>query len=92
MGFLFPTGTNMVETKFPKGKAKVLTSVKAKEDGMVDPRVQMTVDKYRKAKQQRDQQKSQHEQGETSKAGAMRPRVTSSILLNKWQRQQEKDY
>ena len=27
-----------------------------------------------------------------SRDGAMRPRVTSQILLNKWQRQKEKDY
>ena len=49
-------------------------------------------DEYKKAKQQRDQQKSLYEQGEISKAGVMRPRVTSRILLNKWQLQKEKDY
>jgi hypothetical protein len=27
-----------------------------------------------------------------SRAGAIRPRVTSCILLNKWQRQKEKDF
>ena len=40
----------------------------------------------------RDQQKSWYKQGEMSRDGAMRPRVTSQILLNKWQRQKEKDY
>jgi hypothetical protein len=28
----------------------------------------------------------------TSRAGALRPRVTSRVLLNKWQHQKEKDY
>jgi hypothetical protein len=37
------------------------------------------------------QQNSQYDQPETSKAGEMRRRPTSRILLNKWQRQQEKD-
>ena len=43
-------------------------------------------------KKHRDQQKSQYEQGETSKDGTTKPRVTSRILFNKWQRQKEKDY
>ena len=43
-------------------------------------------------KRRHDQQKSRYEQGETSRNGAIRPRVTSQILLNKWQRQKEKDY
>ena len=43
-------------------------------------------------KRRRDKQKSRYEQGETSKEGATKPRVTSRILLNKWQRQKEKDY
>ena len=72
-------------------KTKVLTSTKAREDRSVDPKVQISANKYKDAKQQRDQQKSRYEQGETSRAGAMRPRVTSRILLNKWQRQ-KKDY
>jgi hypothetical protein len=75
-----------------KGKAKVLTSAKAKEDGSIDPKVQISAIEYKKAKQQRDQLKSRYEQGETSRAGAMHPRVTSRILLNKWQCQKEKDY
>ena len=75
-----------------KGKMKALTSAKAKEDGSVDPKVQISANEYKEAKQQRDQQKSRYEQGETSRASAMRPRVTSRILLNKWQCQKEKDY
>lgn len=82
----------MVEFKFSKGKAKVLISTKAKEAGTVDPNAQMMTNEYREAKQRHDRQKSRNEQGETSKAGAMRPRITSQILLHKWQWQQEKDY
>jgi len=65
-----------------KGKTNVLTSAKAKENGLVDPKVQISTNEY---KQQRDQQKGQYEQGETSRAGALRPRVNSRIMLNKWQ-------
>ena len=68
-----------------KGKTKALTSTKAREDGLVDPKVQISTNEYKKAKQQRDQQRSRYEQGETSRVGDMRPRVTSRILLNKWQ-------
>ena len=82
----------MVEFQLANGKTKVLTSAKAKEDGSVDLKVQISANKYKDAKQQRDQQKSRYEQGETSRAGAMHPRVTSRILLNKWQCQKEKDY
>jgi hypothetical protein len=85
-------GLHMVEFQLAKGKAKVLTSAKAKEDGLVDPKVQISTNEYKKAKQQCDQQKSRYEQGETSRASAMCPRVTSRILLNKWQYQKEKDY
>jgi ferredoxin-like protein FixX len=70
---------------------KVLTSAKAKEDGSVDPKVQISANEYEEVEKQRDQQKSRYEQGETSRFGGLRPRVTSRILLNKWQRQKE-DY
>ena len=69
-----------------------MTSAKAKEDGSMDPKVQISANEYKKAKQQRDQQKSRDEQGETSRAGAMHSHVTSRILLNKWQCKKEKDY
>jgi hypothetical protein len=72
-----------------KGKTKVLTSTKAKEGGLVNPKVQISANEYKKVIQQRDQQKSRYEKG---RAGAVCPRITSRILLNKWQHQQEKDY
>jgi hypothetical protein len=53
--------------------------------------MQISADEYREIKRHRNQQKSQYEQGETSRDGAIRPRVTSRILLNKWQRQKERD-
>jgi len=58
----------------------------------VDPKVQISANEYEEAKKQRDQQKGRYEQGEMFWASAMHPRVTSRILLNKWQRQKEKDY
>ena len=86
------SGVHMVEFPLAKGKTKVLTSSKAKEDGSVDPKVQISANGYEEAKKQHDQQKSWYERGETFRAGAMRPHVTSRILLNKWQCQKEKDY
>jgi hypothetical protein len=63
---------NMVNAVEEKGKVKVLTSTKAKQDGSVDPAQQVTFEKIHKGV------KSQIEVGESSK-----PRVTSRILLNK---------
>jgi hypothetical protein len=74
---------NMVTVE-EKGKAKALTSVKAKQDGSVDPARQVTFEQVHKEEPR--VLKSQIEVGESS-----RPRVTSCILLNKWQRQQEKE-
>jgi hypothetical protein len=74
---------NMVTTE-EKGKVKVLTSARAKQDGSVDPAGQVTVEQVHKEVPRI--LKSQIEVGESSK-----PRVTSRILLNKWQRQQEKE-
>ena len=82
----------MVDAKLFKGKAKVLISAKARETRTVDPEMQISADEYREIKRRHDQQKSRYEQGETSKEGAIKPRVTSRILLNKWQWQKEKDY
>ena len=82
----------MVDAKLLKRKTKVLTSTRAKETRTVDPEMQISADEYRKIKRRRDQQKNRYEQGETSRDGEMRPCVTSRILLNKWQRQKEKDY
>jgi hypothetical protein len=75
-----------------KGKTKVLTSTKAREGGSVDSKVQISTNEFEEAKKQCNQQKGRYEQGETSRDDAIRPRVTSRILLNKWQCQKEKDY
>ena len=82
----FPRDQNMVDARFLKGKAKVLTSIRSRETETVDPKTQISADEYREIRRRRDQQKSQYEQGETSKDGTTKPRVTSRILLNKWQR------
>jgi hypothetical protein len=79
IGFL----VNMVNVAGPKGKVKVLTSEKAKQGGSVDPARQVTLEQVHKGEPRF--LKSQIEVGESSK-----PRVTSRILLNQWQRQQEK--
>jgi hypothetical protein len=76
---------NMV-TAEEKGKVKVLTSARAKQDGSVDPAQQVTVEQVHKELPRI--LKSQIEVGESSKS---KPRVTSRILLNKWQRQQKKE-
>jgi hypothetical protein len=75
---------NMVTVE-EKGKVKVLTSARAKQDGSVDPARQATVEQVHKEVPRI--LKSQIEVGESSK-----PRVTLRILLNKWQRQQEKKH
>ena len=82
----------MVDARLLKRKTKVLTSVRSRETRIVDPEMQISADEYREIKRRRDKQKGRYEQGETSKDGATKPRVTSRIRLNKWQRQKEKDY
>jgi hypothetical protein len=72
---------NMV-TAEEKGKVKVLTSARLKHDGSVDPVQQITVEQVHKEAPRI--LKSQIEVGESFKSR------TSCILLNKWQRQQEK--
>ena len=83
---LIDFSVNMVSVSDPKGKGKiqVLTSARAKESGSVDPSRQIT---ERELQQRTQFPNSRTEGGETS-----RPRVTSRILLNKWQRQQQKEY
>ena len=76
----------MVDARLIKGKAKVLISTKLREAGTVDPKMQISADEYREIRRRRAKQKSQYEQGKTSKAETIKPRVTSLILLNKWQR------
>ena len=82
----------MVDVGLFKGKTKVLTSNKSKEARIVDPKMQISTDEYREIRKHHNQQRSRYEQGEMSKDGATKPRVTSRNLLNKWQRQKEKDY
>jgi hypothetical protein len=69
-----------------KGKVKVLTSARAKQDGSVDPSQQVTVEQVHREVPRI--LKSQTEVGESSRS---KPRVTSRILLNKWQCQQKKE-
>jgi hypothetical protein len=76
---------NMV-TAEEKGKVKVLTSARAKQDGSVDPTQQVTMEQVHK--EAPHILRSQIEVGESSRS---KPRVTTRILLNKWQRQQEKE-
>jgi hypothetical protein len=74
---------NMVTIE-EKGKVKVLTSARAKKDGSVDHAQQVIVKQVHK--EVPHILKSQIEVGESCK-----PRVTSRILLNKWQHQQDKE-
>jgi hypothetical protein len=87
-----PFPQNMFNATLPKSKVMILTSDKAKKSGTVESSLQMTAREYQKIQQGREEQKSQFEQGESSRSVSLRPRVTSRILLNKWQRQKEKDY
>ena len=88
----FPRDQNMVDARLLKKKTKVLTTTRARETRTVDLEMQISADEYRKIRRRRDQQKSRYEQGKMPWDGATRPRVTSRILLNKWQRQKKKDY
>jgi hypothetical protein len=76
---------NMV-TAEEKGKVKVLTSARVKQGGTVDPARQVMLEQvHREAPRVL---KSHIEVGESSRTN---PRVTTRIILNKWQRQQEKE-
>ena len=88
----FPGDQNMVDARLLKGKTKVLTSTRSRETRTVGPEMRISADEYREIRRRRDKQKSRYEQGETSKYGVTKPRVTSRILLNKWQWQKENDY
>jgi hypothetical protein len=76
---------NMVTTE-EKGKVKVLTSARAKQDGSVDPTQQVTMEQVHK-----EAPHILRGQIEVGKSSRSKPRVTTRILLNKWQRQQEKE-
>ena len=86
----FPGDQNMVDAGLFKGKTKVLTSTKSKEAGTVDPKMQISADEYREIRRRRAKQKGRYEQREMSKDGATKLRVTSQILLNKWQWQKKR--
>lgn len=83
---------NTVGVGLYKGKTKVLTLAKAKESRTVDLEMQIMAEEYKEIRRCREKQKSRVDQPETSRAVALGPHVTSRILLNKWQRQREKDY
>jgi hypothetical protein len=76
---------NMVTIE-EKGKIKVLISARAKQGGSVDPTRQVTLEQVHGEAPR--VLKSHVEIGESSRT---KPRVTTRILLNKWQRQQEKE-
>jgi hypothetical protein len=76
---------NMV-TAEEKGKVKVLNSARARQDGAVDPERHVTLEQVHGEAPRI--LKSHIEIGESSRA---KPRVTTRILLNKWQRQLEKE-
>jgi hypothetical protein len=77
---------NMV-TAEEKGKVKVLTSARAKQDGSVDPTRQVMVEQVHK-----EAPRILKSLIEVAKSSRSKPRVTTRILLNKWQRQQEKEH
>jgi len=54
----FPRDQNMVDARLLKGKTKVLTSVRSKETGTIDPKMQISTDEYREIRRRRDEQKS----------------------------------
>jgi hypothetical protein len=76
---------NMV-TAEEKGKVKVLTSARERQDGAADPAQQVTLEQVHGEAPR--VLKSHIEVGESSRA---KPRVTTRILLNKWQCQLEKE-
>jgi hypothetical protein len=75
-----------VITAEEKGKVKVLTSARARQDGAVDPERQVTLEQVHGEAPR--VLRSHIEIGESSRA---KPKVTTRILLNKWQRQMEKE-
>jgi hypothetical protein len=69
-----------------KGKVKVLTSARARQDGTVDLERQVTLEQVHGEAPRI--LKTHIEAGESSRT---KPRVTTHILLNKWQCQLEKE-
>jgi hypothetical protein len=72
-----PFPQNIIAVTLSLGKVKVLTSEKAKESKAVDPDSQMTTEEYREVQSRRYQQDSQFDRAKTSKAGAVRRRLTT---------------
>ena len=58
----------MVDAGLFKLKTKVLTSTKSKEAGILDPKMQTSVNEYREIRGHRAEQKRRYEQGKTLKA------------------------
>ena len=77
-----PFATNMVEVSKDKGpaKIKILTSESTKKSGGVDPKAQITTDEV----------KGKKPQGNAERSSAPRRRVTSQMLLSKFQRDRER--
>jgi hypothetical protein len=75
---------NMIVVDDPKGKSnmKVLTSDRARKAGAVDPDRQITNEEFR--------QRIQSQNGQNKGKEVSKPRVTTTILLNKWQRERER--
>ena len=46
---------NMVDVRLFEGETKVLTSAKSREAGTVDPKMQISADKYREIRKHHDQ-------------------------------------
>ena len=70
---------DMTKEKSPP-QAKILTSSSAKKSGVVDPKAQVTADEV----------KGKGLQEEAERSSAPRRRVTSQMLLNKFQRDRER--
>ena len=51
----FLNDQNIVDAMLFKGKAKVLTSARARETGTVDPKMQISADEYKEIKRHHDQ-------------------------------------
>jgi hypothetical protein len=79
-GHLFPT--NMVDVGGKKNvlQTKVLTSQLAKESGAVDPKAQVSIDEV----------KGKKPQEEAKGSAAPKKKVTSQMLLNKFQHERER--
>lgn len=69
------------------GNARVLTTDRARKSGSVDPRVQVSADEVR-----RDYHADNDSRYEQGSSFCHRQRVTSQMLLKKYQRQQEREW